>query len=185
MNEKIIISVQYTAEDFARGAKHIQKRNSFVRYLYLLPLLPVFGTLLFLFIKDPQKTVYVFSRPQGFMPIVLAFVIAAPILYFLNRRKYSYLVKKQYERQINSSPVLQTEKTIIFDEEGMIAHSGLGGGNVDWNAFIEATETEDYFYFFTAKKIAQMIPKRSFESENQQNQLRELAKQKLGDRAKF
>jgi hypothetical protein len=185
MNEKIIISFLLTAEDYARALRYIQRRSFLVRYSFLLPLLVIFGMLLFLFIRNPQKTVYVFSRPQGFLPFVLAAIIIIPLFYFFNQSKYSSVVKKRFERQIKSSPALQTERTFVFDEDGMIGQSLLASGEVEWNAFIEAAESEDYFYFFTSPKVAQFIPKRAFESEAEQNRLRELVKRKLGDRAKF
>lgn len=185
MDEKIIVSVQYTAEDYARGLKYVQQRNPLVKYIFLLPLAVIFGTLLFLFIRDPGKTVYAFSRPEGFMPIILALIFSIPAFVYLRRKKYSFLVKRQFERQIRSSPALRAEKTIIFDEDGIIGHFDVGSGELDWEAFIEATETEDDIYFFTAKKAAQLFPKRAFENEEQQNRLRELVKRKLGEKAKF
>jgi YcxB-like protein len=60
----------------------------------------------------------------------------------------------------------------------------LGSGQTKWEAFIEATETKEDFFFFTSSKFAQFIPKYAF-NETQLNQLRELVKSKLGDKAKF
>ena len=186
MNERIEIKVNYTADDYARGLRYIQKRSFLFFLPLLLPLIVISGFSLILFLSNPQNFYRAFSKPEGFLPVLIPIVILLPFFYFLKlRKKSSFLIRKQYERQIKSSPALQETKTIIFDEKGLKGQQNLGSGETSWDAFIEATETEDDFYFFTAKKTAQFIPKRTFESEFQQHQLRDLAKRKLGDKAKF
>jgi uncharacterized protein YneF (UPF0154 family) len=185
MNSKIEVKVNYTAEDFARGAKYIQSRKTFAKYMYLLPFIIITLILSVLFLSDPAKFVTAFSRPQSFLPILIPVIVLLPVFYFLSRKKTSFFVRKQFERQIKSSPVLQETKTLIFDEEGIKGQQNLGTGETNWSAFLEATETEDDFYFFTAKNFAQFIHQKAFKDENQKDQLRELAKRKLGDKAKF
>jgi hypothetical protein len=185
MNQKIELRIKYTAEDYARGLRYIQQRSFLVKFIFFVPLMVIFVTLLVLFLKDPQNFINAFSRVEGFLPILLAIGILYPIIYYFRRNKTSFIVRKQYEKQIKSSPALQAERNVIFDDEGLTGNYDFGSGKISWNAFIEATETDDDFYFFTAKKQAQFVPKRVFEDEFQINLLRGLARVKLGERAKF
>jgi hypothetical protein len=95
------------------------------------------------------------------------------------------LFRWNISRQFKSSPALQQTQHICFDEDGIKGQSSLASGETKWEAVIEAVESKEDFFFYTSKKIAMFIPKRCFSSEEQQNQLRDLIKRKLGDKAKF
>jgi hypothetical protein len=93
--------------------------------------------------------------------------------------------KTLYEKQIDSTPLLKETRQIVFNDEGISGHHNLGRGTIKWNAFLEACETSDDFFFFTGKRTAQFVPKRAFNGEEQQDILRNLVRQKLQDKAKF
>ena len=95
------------------------------------------------------------------------------------------LFRWNVSRQINSSPAAQQTQRVLFDEDGIETQSLLGHSEAKWDVVIEAVESKADFFFYTSKNIAMFIPKRCFLSEGQQNQLRELARRKLGDKAKF
>lgn len=119
----------------------------------------------------------------GVISVILALLIVSAMIFFLARTKYSGFAKRQFQNQIDSSPGLQETKTITLDSEGIKGRQGLGFGETSWDGVIEATETPDDFYFFTAKRFAMFVPKSAFSSSGQQEELRALLRLVLGDRA--
>ena len=84
---------------------------------------------------------------------------------------------------MKSSPALQQPQRITFDEDGIEGETILSSGQVKWEAIIEATESEQDFYFFTSKKFAYFVPKLAFENKDDLEALRELAIKRLGEKA--
>lgn len=153
MREPIEVRIDYTAEDYARGAKYVGSRRFIVRYLFLFPLIIIAVMALFSYLTNPAK----FSR--NIIPLVVTVIVLMPVFYFISRRESSFLVRKQFERIIKSSPALQETKTVVFDEEGLKGHQNLSGGEIKWEAFVEAAETEDDFYFSLPSERRSLFPK--------------------------
>jgi hypothetical protein len=183
MNEPIIVDVQYTAEDLARGAKYVGQRNVLVKYAFFLPLVILSVILLMAF--SLKRGSFTPEQQKNLILVSMSFLTVGGMIFFIGRTKYSRIVRNQFQKQIDSSPALQQPKTIIFDENGISGQSSLGAGETRWEAVIEAAETPDDFYFFTAKRFAQFVPKRAFLNDGQQDKLKFLARSRLGERAKL
>ena len=182
MGESIVVDVNYSAEDFARSTKFVTLRGSFIRYLWLVPL--GFLVLCLTYAAVLTKGSFSVPRPSGLVALVFALIVVSLLMLIFSRTKYSNLVKRQFQKQIDSSPALRETKTIIFDTEGIKGQQVLGTSETHWDGVVEAAETADDFYFFTAKKFAMFVPKNAFSDADQMEQLRTLAKQCLKDRAK-
>jgi hypothetical protein len=113
---------------------------------------------------------------SGFCALLLAFGI---------RPFENFCQNINIKNQIKSSPLLSECNFVIFDESGIKGKTSISSSETNWEAFVKAYETEKDFFFFTSNKLAVFIPKHAFISDEQINQLRELTKTKLGDRAKF
>ena len=185
MDEQIELEVKYTVDDYVRSLSFMQSRLPLNKYGFV-----IFPAIIFLSI-----IVYsLFSSKEGFeldsltFTNILAILIAVLFLFFLLLALRFFpnpMLKWSISRQFKSSPALQQTQHICFDEDGIKGQSSLGSGEAKWKAVIEAVESKEDFFFYTSKKFAQFVPKRCFSSEEQQNQLRDLVKRKLGDKAKF
>jgi hypothetical protein len=183
MTKEIEGKITYTPEDFVRNVKYIQSRQILYKYSLLIPIILLICMLLFVYTLDPAKFRANFLQPDK----ILVFGIPISLMgiwWILRKYSPSFLLKRQIENQFKSSPALRETQYISFDEKGLYGTSQFGSGQTNWEAIIEATETEDDFFFFTTKKFAQFIPKRFF-TEEQINQIRELAKRKLDNKAMF
>jgi hypothetical protein len=149
--------------------------------LIVAPLLVV-GFATFFFLLNPLNVNQLPTRYiviTSFPILALSFLLIS-VKYFSNPF-LKWNMKKQYE----SSPLLKEPQTISFDDEGINGETYLSSGLTKWAAIIEATETKDDFFFFISNKYAMFTPKRAFSDEDQIEQVRELAKEKLGDKAKM
>ena len=183
MDEQIQSEVTYTFEDFERHYFYMRNRNIWLKYIILLPLILFIPIFLFLYLLDSNKFFTEFSKPEKYSVFIIAYLIVG-IIWFLKRNKMSYFQRNSLKKQIDSSPALSVPQIISFDEEGFHGENQFGSGHIYWNVMVEATETEEDFYFFRTPKFAQFVPKRFFTNE-QLVQIRELAKINLGDKANF
>jgi hypothetical protein len=183
MIEKIDVQVLYSADDYARGFKYIQRRNLLVKYAFLLPLAVITLSLIWLYFLDPVQFISTFSQVNNLIVLLFVPLIVVPLFYFVSRRKSSFLARRQFAKQIASSPAMQAPQSITFDHNGIEGQTTLSSGMTKWEAIIEATETEDDFYFFTGKKFAMFIPKRVL-ADKEQDDLHQLLFESLGQRVK-
>lgn len=182
MDEKIELEIKYTADDYVRAMHFMQNRLPFNKYGFLFfPLVIVLFVALYSFFASSE------SKESPLPAIVIGLVIGSLIsaLFLLFKNIPNPLFKWNVSRQFKSAPAFQETQRVIFDEDGIKGQNNLGGGETKWGAVIEAIESKDDFLFYTAKKFAMFFPKRCFANVEQQNQLRELIKRKLGDKAKF
>jgi hypothetical protein len=183
MSETVEGQVTYTADDFVRHTTYMQNRNFIVRNAVFFAL-TVFGCiLLFFYLLNPAKFTITFTKPQNILVLVIPTLLLIA-WWFLKKKSPRFLLRRGFEKQINSSPALRDSQFIIFDDEGLYATSRLGSGQTKWDAMVEVTETEEDFLFFTTNKFAQFVPKRFFTDE-QLDQIKNIAKRNLGERAKF
>jgi hypothetical protein len=183
MSEQVIVNFTYSVDDYVRALLFIRRRNPILRYIYLLPLILIVVLLLWLYLLNPNQVSSTFSSPGKIIPILIGPGITIPILYLLSRRKTNFLMKWQIRKQMESSPAMRQPQRLMFDNDGLDGQTILSSGHVRWDAIIEATESEDDFYFFTSKKIAMFVPKRSFETIEEQNAVRRIAALNLLEKA--
>ena len=184
MSQKIELEIQYLADDYARSAVFFQKRRFLTKYLPLFPVGVIAIALASIFIKEPDKFLQAFTQPRNM--IVVLIPVGFILIWFLVRRsKSDPLARRNFGKQIKSSPALQEPKIITIDDEGIRGKQSLGSSETRWDAFIEAEETDDDYYLFTSSRTAQFIPKRVFATIDQQEEFRALIATKLGKRAKL
>ncbi len=160
----------------------IQSRSPILRYAFLAPLIVLAVSAAGLFVIP--GTYRLSEANQRFFQLFGIFLlILSPMLYFATRTKSSFWLRRQFQKQIDSSPALQKPQRIEITEDGVIGTTELSKGETRWEAVIEAIETSEHFYLFTAKKMAMVLPKRAFADTTQIGQLRELVAAKLGSRA--
>lgn len=161
MSEKIEAEIIYTIDDYARALKYIQNRQFLVKYL--LPFMfSIFAVVLFFnYLSNPAKFTATFLQPASILIVIIAFTIIS-LWHFYRKNKPGFLLKRQIAGQFKSSPALREPKIISLDDTGIFGGSNLGESQTKWEAFIEATETKNDFFFFTSNKFAQFIPKRFF-----------------------
>ncbi len=182
MIEIIDLEIQYTVDDYVRALSFIQKRQFVHKYAFIIVLVTGIFSIVFIALISPAG-----SSETILTSTIVFLVMLLPIIAILVFLKYfpNPILKWNIRRQYKSSPLMREIQHISFNEDGIGGHTNLSAGKTNWIAFIEVTETKEDFYFFTTKKMAQFVPKRAFESEFQQNELRGLAKRKLGDRVKM
>ena len=183
MNEIIEERITYTPDDYVRNVKYIQSRQVLYKYSLLIPIVVIICMLLFVYILEPNKFWANFLQADKVLVFVIPILLIG-IWWILRRYSPNFLLKRQIENQFKSSLALREPQYISFDEKGLYGTNQFGSGQTNWEAMIEATETEDDFFFFTTKKFAQFIPKRFF-TEEQIIQIRNLTQRKLGNKAKF
>ena len=183
MSDELGARITYTPEDFVRNSKYIQSRQGLFKYSFFIAVAVLICILLFFYILNPTRFVQTFSQPKNFSVFIFALLIVGG-WWFLNQKTSGFLLKRKFEKQLKSSPALSEPQFVLFDEEGMYGTNHFGSGQTKWQGMNEVTETEEDFFFFTSKNFAQFVPKRFFKAE-QINQIRELAKRHLSEKAKF
>ena len=180
MNEKIEIEVKYSDDEYVRGMIFSQRKNSFQKYNFLIivasGLIGFFGV--YYFIHKGQISL----DSDLLLKFLLTLIIVIPIAYFL--KDFSSISEKILKKQYYSTALLQEKYKISLDAEGIHSESNSFANKLRWNAVIEAVQTDEDFHFFIAHNASLFIPKRVF-TDGQQNEIKNLAKIKLGDKAKF
>lgn len=177
---EIKVVCEYTADDYVRSTKYLRNRKWWVKYFLAFPLI-LMGIMIFsVYVSNQAKFA---AKPQNIILLFLPFVVIGGVM-LLRLKGGDFFMKRQFEKQIRSSPTLQEAKTMIFTENGVNGYQSLATGEASWDAFVSAEESEKDFYLFTSNKAASFIPKRGFQSKDDENELRELIREKLGDKAK-
>jgi hypothetical protein len=181
MIEPITINVTYSADDYARGSLFMARRSWWIRYLYIVVLAFIWALygIGLLFAGDGGR--------ETLQKNLVVFVIASILLIIFgvvsSRRKTTSALRRRFQKQIDSSPALQESRVLTFDEKGLSAQQSLGSGDISWDAVIEVVETPDDFFFFTASKFAQFIPKTAFSHVNDEQRLRDFLRDRFGSKA--
>lgn len=185
MTEKIEAEITYTIDEYARALLFIQRRQFLVRYYFVLIPIMILLVSYFVFTLMGDSPHLMSAATFIFYAITTGiFALGCGIFIFTTRNSPNFFLKANLRRQFDSSPALQAPKIVTFDDEGMAGASDLGGGITKWEAFTEAAETEALFLFFTSNKFAHFVPKRAFTLQ-QQEQIRNLTKMKMGDKSKM
>ena len=67
-----------------------------------------------------------------------------------------------------------------FSADGISARSTLSFGRCSWSAYWRAFETRDAFYLYLSRNLAQIIPKRCFDGEDEVDIFRSMARDAMG-----
>lgn len=180
MSEKIEVNVRYSDDEYTRGMIFSQRKSSFYKFNYL-----IFGASILI---GFFAVYYLSYQSEGnrdlslLLKILLALMIAIPLVYLFKDFNPTY--EKVFKKQFYSSPLLQESYKISFDVEGINSESKSFANKLFWNAIIEVVQTDEDFHFFISHDASLFIPKRVFTNE-QQNEIKNLVRIKLGDKAKF
>ncbi len=85
-------------------------------------------------------------------------------------------------RQIEKNERFTAETTWELGEDQVSIKNKFSETKTDWGSFQKMVRTDDYYLliYATNKRMFQIIPKRAFESQEQETAFREFVKQKLG-----
>ena len=161
MSEPVEIIVTYTAEDLAITTRHLARRRSGI-FKDFVPLV-LFLLLAFLinFFLSPEKNLQGLFQPRSIF-VFLLLTSFSVLLFLARRRKYGFFAKRHFQKRIDGSPALGGEKTIKFSDAGVRFTEKLSTTEINWEAYTQIRETDDYFYFFISNQTAQIFPKRAF-----------------------
>ncbi|HMT06919.1 MAG TPA: YcxB family protein [Pyrinomonadaceae bacterium] len=183
MIESVTVNLSYSADDYARATLFIARRKWWVRYLLLLVVAAVwtlFG-LAYLFSTG--------SFRETLSTNLLVLVIASTMILlgglFTREKTSNRSLRRRFQKQIDSSPLMQETQTLTFSNNGISSTQVLGTGDITWNAVIEVIETKWDYFFFTAKESAIFIPKHALLDDRQGAQLRAIIHEGFGDGAKL
>ena len=180
MSEKIEVDVRYSDDEYIRGMIFSQRKSSYFRFNYLIfgaSILVGFFAVYYLFYQNESNRDFGLLLKTLF---VLMFVIPFVYLFKNFNPTYDFFYRKQFD----SSALLQESYKISFDDEGINSESKSFANKLFWNAIIEVVQTDEDFHFFVSHDTSLFIPKRVFTDE-QQNEIKNLARIKLSDKAKF
>ena len=174
MNEKRIeIEVINTVQDYRRVLLWFRLKKLIIAgVLYLLIVTPMLWLTLFGAGANP------FQGNNNSVISVIVFFALLPILLiggiFLDIWKQSKNIEK----------TLEPAKFMFFDE-GLKTSSKSASVEVTWDTFQKIQEIKKDFLFYPQKNIFYTIPKRSFQSDFQMKEFRNLVREKLGEKAKL
>ena len=170
MSVPVEITVTYTAEDLAITSRHVARRGPAKVTVFAPIIIVVVLTLVVNFAINPLKNLRGIFHPRTLSILFLIALIV--VLYNLfRRRKYGFLAKRYFQERIDSSAFLREENVIRFSDAGVWSRNRLSTTQIVWEAYTEIEETDDYLYFYTSEKSAQIFPKRAF-SEHDLEMLR-------------
>jgi hypothetical protein len=78
-----------------------------------------------------------------------------------------------------SHRALREPLRFTFSADGISAKSTLSFGRCSWSAYWRAFETRDAFYLYLSRNLAQIIPKRCFENEDEVSAFRNMAREAM------
>lgn len=113
---------------------------------------------------------------------LLFLIIIIPIAYAL--KDFSYFSERFIKKHYDSTKLLQETYKICFDNDGINSESNSFTNTLRWNAVTEAVQTDEDLHFFIGRNASLFIPNRVFTDEKQ-NEVKNLSKMKLGDKATF
>lgn len=178
----IIAIVQLTVRDIYKANVSIaRKRRSVKRWILFTLICIASATFLFhLFMErsDPDAswlaavmlgTGVVLGVDLVFWPLTLALI-----------HGFSYLGARNLLR---SKPIAAGPFTYEFSPAGAFYSGPAGHGHMDWTTYLRVQETPEHFLLYVQKRLANVIPKKSFHSEADIPRFRELVRERFGDRA--
>jgi len=168
--------------DYVRVLRFMQNQRFVVRQLPAIAAVSVFLVFfLIMLVLGQDAPSFSFSR-SILIAAAIASIVGALIV-FARKVIDPLILRRTISKQFKSSPVLQAEYQMKIDGEGLHADSELGSTTTKWQAIIRFVENETDFLFYTSKQFSLFVPKNVFDSDEQVDQFRSLAKRGLGERA--
>jgi hypothetical protein len=84
----------------------------------------------------------------------------------------------------HESPILKEVYAIRFSDSGIRSTSDSLTNEIQWNAVVETSESDDDIFFFLGPQQPLFVPKRVF-LPNQMKDLKELTREMLGSKDRF
>lgn len=169
--EPIIITFTLREEDYIRSNHQFTSRklNYYVRKSI------DFGVILFVTILLIAIRYDYFDRLTDWVPVLL--ILIGFVAYLLYERS---LIKQQIRRDKELTSPVRLE----FSDQGVKVKSALVEAQYTWQYYCEVYDNAEFFYLRSAQrpKTFLFVPKRFFESPEQLEQLRALAKEQLSPR---
>lgn len=88
------------------------------------------------------------------------------------------MIKRTAVKTFEADKAFQEEQMYIFSDDGLRIKAKGATGRLAWREFKDIYEGKDYFLFFTANNLTQIIPKRSFNDPDDVQRLRALFRSK-------
>ena len=165
----IEVRVTYTPEDYLRVFRFTATKQTRIFTIML-----VLGAALLAFLLYR-------ANPAGFHWWAIPAIGALTCLFLGLIR---WLQRFNIGRQVKSIPGSSEPYVYTFTEEGITIAGRLSSANIKWEALVKARESQTDLLFYTAKRFAQFLPKRAFDSEAL-TELRSMLRRNLGERAQL
>lgn len=100
---------------------------------------------------------------QGGLDIstVLSSVVITPLVYFANKWILNFYACREFKR----NPIFMQETTWSFSRDGIVQTNKIGKNHIKWSYFRSAHEMKDMFLLYMSDRMAIVLPKRLFESD--------------------
>ena len=168
MNSAVTVEITYTPEDFARAYEHMRKKNKRRYYGFFLLLALLTINLLIDLLRDPAAGLRNALTPR-FGVVTAIFLLAWGGFVWLRSRRYSWYIKRAYERYISRSPIDQGPGRYTISEEGVTGERTLISGTTKWQAYSKVEESPDFLFFYTHPQSSTFVPKRAFNTDDLMN----------------
>ncbi len=157
MDNKLTFSFIPTKEDYVRTFRTVSLRQTVTRLVIVITGLFFLSGLVTLILLWPR-----------FNPIMVIPLVFFPI-YVL-----SVIFPFRLVKQVESNERFTTEIKWEIDDTGTILRTKFTESKLDWGTFSEYFESSSYFYlvYSTNKNMSQFIPKKAFNSQDQEKQFR-------------
>ncbi len=170
MRDAQMIEVEFesTEKDFQRVLLWYHWKRMFLEYVLMV----VIGITLCYFLGFNVLDI----KNNGWA--TLAFVGTLTILLFLD-------IYRRCIFQANKLSEIAKPSKSSFSEKGIESKTPTTSSNREWESYAKVYETKTDFIFFQQENAFATIPKRFFKSETEIEELRELLRRKLGEKAKL
>ncbi len=172
----LTIQVTFSDGDCARATRFIMNRRRATWIAYSFPLIFVAGLGLVLWLVNPD------SVRWWYVP-ALSLLLLWFYLMLIIAQKWG--LKRQMRKHLKSNPSAQSPQIFTFTDDGITLTGTLFNLNLEWKAIVEALESKTDFFLYISKNWAYFLPKQCFASQAQKQELRDILRHNLGERAKF
>lgn len=93
-------------------------------------------------------------------------------------------IRLSARRQFATHRAAQEQCSFVAGEGGVASASSLGSGQQRWEVFWRAVEAKSAFYLYVSNKMAYVLPKRCFTSDEQMQRFRDLVRAGMGGKAR-
>jgi hypothetical protein len=180
MNDGFEFNVLYDEDEFVRGliyAYNRGKSSSYASAAFAVSIIAGLGFVYWYSIREPG--------PLGPKEVVMGLValILSPLLaVWFN--KFSLATELRLARTFRENSIYQEECFVRIDQNGINSRSSSFETLIRWDAFSEAFESDDDFFFILSENQPLFFPKRAI-SPQERAALRQIASEQMEERACF